>query len=964
MTINDLKLHWKQSILLLASALGILAVGAVGVVDLSRTVTEERRNRASEMAEIAIALIAHLDSRVTTNELSLAEAQERAKEELRDLRFGGSGYFWVIDTRSRMLVHPFRRDLENTDMAASAIPQDATIAKSALEATNAAGSGFITYDWPKPGLNTAIRKVSFVAQYVPWGWIVGTGLYVDDLREMIWTRTAFVGGIALIVLAIVLAASIWIARGITNPLAAVTRSLVQLTQGTLPTPILEPERRDEIGDLARAFSFFRQKTQEMERLRVEKEVAQDRERQALREGQGRYRMLVEQSPDAVLVHRNDEIIYANNVAARLFKADSPEKLVGMTVDSVLAPAYQEKAGALRRNVLVSGWAMPLTEGGYRRLDGEEFVAEATAARVHIDNGYAVHTVIRDVTERRRSDETFRKLSKVVEQSPSLVVITDAQGKIEYVNPRFEEVSGYTFADVAGKTPSFLNSGNIPDTVYQDLWRTLKLGREWRGEFCNRKKDGTLFWEYAIISPIKGEDGQITHYVAVKEDLTARKAYEERLTRQAHFDALTDLPNRALAMDRLSQALNRARHGKRVVALMCVGIDDFKRINDTFGHAAGDNVLVEVADRLRAAIEDSGTIARLEGDVFSVILPDLEAGIHAEISSRRVINALAEPFFIDGQEIILTVSIGQTLFPSDGAEPQVLLRNAQSALQRAKAAGRNTCRYFTPRMNVDARRRIQMQSLLRRAIENDELSVLYQPVVETATRRWVGAEALMRWNNTQLGPIPPSEFIPLAEESDLIVNLGEWILAKACRQAAAWNQSSGTSLHMAVNVSARQLRDVSFAETVARTLHETSLPPENLELELTERFLVERGTENGRILEVLDGMGVSLSIDDFGTGYSALTYLKQFPTKILKIDRSFIRNLGSNEKDAALVKAMIAMAHCLGIKVIGEGVETPGQAMVLHGAGCDFIQGYLYGKPMSADDFTAGLAGKTGKRAVG
>jgi diguanylate cyclase (GGDEF)-like protein len=453
-------------------------------------------------------------------------------------------------------------------------------------------------------------------------------------------------------------------------------------------------------------------------------------------------------------------------------------------------------------------------------------------------------------------------------------------------------------------------------------------------------------------------------VAVKEDLTVRKAYEERLTRQAHYDALTDLPNRALAMDRLSQALNRARHGKRVVALMCVGIDDFKRINDTFGHAAGDNVLVEVADRLRAAIEDSGTIARLEGDVFSVILPDLEAGIHAEISSRRVINALAEPFFIDGQEIILTVSIGQTLFPSDGAEPQVLLRNAQSALQRAKAAGRNTCRYFTPRMNVDARRRIQMQSLLRRAIENDELSVLYQPVVETATRRWVGAEALMRWNNTQLGPIPPSEFIPLAEESDLIVNLGEWILAKACRQAAAWNQSSGTSLHMAVNVSARQLRDVSFAETVARTLHETSLPPENLELELTERFLVERGTENGRILEVLDGMGVSLSIDDFGTGYSALTYLKQFPTKILKIDRSFIRNLGSNEKDAALVKAMIAMAHCLGIKVIGEGVETPSQAMVLHGAGCDFIQGYLYGKPMSADDFTAGLAGKTGKRAVG
>lgn len=963
MTIHDLKFRWKQLILLAAAAAGILAVGAVGINDLSRSMNEERRHQAREMVDVAFHLIRHYEARVASGRLTLQEAQEQAKEEIRRLRFGPSGYFWVMDTQAQMLVHPVLRELEGTNMATGADPQGRIVAKSSLQTVNEGSDGFISYQWPKPGSDSATRKVSFVKLYAPWNWIVGTGIYLGDVRAMVWNRAMVVGGVVLAVLAIVIAASIWIARGITTPLAAVTRNLVQLTEGRFSGPVHEPERRDEIGDLARAFNFFRQKTQEMERLRIEKEVAQDRERQTLREGEGRYRSLVEQSPDAVLVHRNDEIIYANNVAAALFKAESPEKLIGMAVDSLLAPAYQEKAQVLRRNILVSGWAMPMTEGCYRKLDGEEFIAEATAARVHVDNGYAVHAVIRDVTERRRSDETFRKLSKVVEQSPSLVVITDAHGNIEYVNPRFEEVSGYTLADIAGRNPRILKSGNTPDAVYQDLWHTIKQGIEWRGEFCNRKRDGSLFWEYAIISPIKGEDGQITHYVAVKEDLTVRKAYEERLLRQAHYDALTDLPNRALAMDRLSQALRRGRHSNRVVALMCVGIDDFKRINGSFGHAAGDDILVEVADRLRVALEDSGTVARLDGDVFAVILPDLEAGIHAEITSRRVINALAEPFFIDGQEIILTVSIGQTLFPSDGAEPQVLLRNAQSALQRAKAAGRNTCRYFTPRMNVDARRRIQMQSLLRRAIENDELSVLYQPVVETATRRWVGAEALMRWNNPQLGPIPPGEFIPLAEESDLIVNLGEWILTKACRQAALWNQSCGTSLHMAVNVSARQLRDVSFAETVARTLQETTLPPELLELELTERLLVERGTENGRILEVLDGMGISLSIDDFGTGYSALTYLKQFPTKILKIDRSFIRNLGSSDKDAALVKAMIAMAHCLGIKVIGEGVETPGQAMVLNGAGCDFIQGYLYGKPMSVDDFAAGLANKTGRRAA-
>lgn len=964
MTIHDLKLRWKQAILLLAAAAGILAVGAVGVADLARSITDERRNQAREMVEVAIGLVGHADSRVAAGDLSLAEAQVRAKADLRNLRFGDSGYFWIIDRRSRVLVHPVRRDLEDTDLSASSDPHERTIAREALRMANAEGRGFIRYQWPKPGSQAAVGKVSFVALYAPWDWIIGTGLYVDDVREMIWARAAFAGGIALAVLAVVLAGSMWIARGVAAPLAAVTRDMLRLTEGKFSSPLHELDRRDEVGDLARAFNFFRQKTQEMERLHIEKEIAQDRERQILRESEGRYRMFVEQSPDAVLVHQNDVIIYANNVAVSLFRASGPDRLVGAAVDSVLPPECRETDRALRRNVLVSGWTMPLTEVRYRKLDGENFIAEATAARVYVDNGFAVHTVIRDVTERRHSEETFRKLSKVVEQSPSLVVITDADGNIEYVNPQFEAVSGYTLAEVAGRNPRLLKSGNTPKEVYEDLWCTLKAGREWRGEFCNRKKDGSPFWEYAIISPIKAEDGRITHYVAVKEDITVRKAYEERLLRQAHYDALTDLPNRALAMDRLSQALNRARQGNRFVALMCVGVDDFKRINSTFGHAAGDDLLIEAAARLKASVGEGDTVARLEGDVFAVVLADLEAGIHAEIATRRIIDAFADPFFADGQEIILTVSIGQTLFPPDGRDPQILLRNAQSALQRAKAAGRNTCRYFTPRMNVDVRRRIQMQALLRKAIENDELSVLYQPVVDASTRQWVGAEALMRWHSPQLGPIPPGEFIPLAEESNVIVGLGEWILAKACRQAADWNRTHGTALHIAVNVSARQLKDVSFAETVARILQETDLPPDHLELEITERLLLERGTDTGRIMEILDGMGIGFAVDDFGTGYSALTYLRRFPTRILKIDRGFIRNLASSEKDTALVNAMIAMAHCLGIRVIAEGVETPNQATALRRAGCDLIQGYLYGKPMPAGDFAAGLAGKAGILDVG
>lgn len=961
MLIPDLKLRWKQTILIAAAALGILAVGVVGIYDLHQSVHEERRVKAREMADIAIQLIERIDSRVTAGEISLAEAQKQAADGLRAMRYGDNGYFWVQDPQSRLLIHPFRRDLENIDMISGPDPFLRIVAEKTLSIVNTSGGGFITYNWPKPGSTSPAPKISFVRRYAPWGWIVGTGIYIDDIDTMVRGEAAFAGGIGLVILAAVLAWSMWISRGITAPLATLSHSMVQLTEGKVSLPLRGMDRRDEIGDLARAFNFFRQKTIEMDRLRIEKEVAQDRERQTLRESEGRYRMLVEQSPDAVLVHRDDITIFANNVAAHLFGAEDPMQLIGLDIGTLIDPSSVDHAKAQRKLVRESGNLLPLTEFHYRKLTGESFVAEATAARVLTDNAFAVHTVIRDVTERRRAEEKFRQLSRVVEQSPTLVVITDANGDIEYVNPTFEQVSGYTSAEVIGRNPRILKSGTTSPKAYEELWRTIAAGHEWHGELCNRKKDGSFFWEYSIISPITGDDGQITHYVAVKEDITVRKNYEERLLHQANHDALTDLPNRALAMDRLSQAVKRARRLDRSVALMCIDIDDFKKINDTFGHAAGDNLLIEVAERLKGVVREGETVARMEGDVFVIILSDLEASIHVEVATRRLVNAFADPFLVEGHEIVLTASVGQTLSPADGSDPQILMRNAQSALYRAKAAGRNTCRYFTPHMNTDARNRIQMESLLRRAIENNELAVQYQPVIDAASGEWVGAEALMRWHNPQLGTIPPNDFIPLAEESDLIVGLGEWILEKACHQASAWNRGRTDPLRIAVNVSARQLKDASFAETVARILQETGLPADRLDLEITERLLLDQETETGRIIDILDGMGIGLSIDDFGTGYSALTYLKRFPTDVLKIDRSFIRNLESSATDDALVKAMIAMAHCLGIKVIGEGVETAAQAAILRSAGCDFFQGYLYGKPMSAEGFTVGLGSKVFQR---
>ena len=388
--------------------------------------------------------------------------------------------------------------------------------------------------------------------------------------------------------------------------------------------------------------------------------------------------------------------------------------------------------------------------------------------------------------------------------------------------------------------------------------------------------------------------------------------------------------------------------------MYVDLDDFKKINDTFGHETGNDLLIEASRRLKECVGADGIVGRLDGDDFLVIAPDLAAGIHSELITRKILESFNRVFHVDGQEIVLTVSIGQTLYPADGSAPQVLVRNAQSALNRAKEAGRNTCRYFTPEMNRDARRRVHMQTLLSRAVERGEISVHYQPIVDAETSDWIVAEALARWSNPELGNVPPDEFIPLAEENDLIIGLGTRVLREACTQAVKWQAYSGKPIAVAVNVSPRQLQDVSFAENVSAILAETGLAPSLLELEITERILLEEDKQTRRIIDVLTSSGIKLSIDDFGTGYSALSYLRHLPTEFLKIDRAFVTNIDNNPKDASLVRAIVAMAHCLGIKTVAEGIENHMHVAALRAGQCERLQGYYFAKPMPADEFLSHL----------
>ncbi len=555
----------------------------------------------------------------------------------------------------------------------------------------------------------------------------------------------------------------------------------------------------------------------------------------------------------------------------------------------------------------------------------------------------------DITPRKRTEDQLRKLSRAVEQSPTSVLITNVKGIIEYVNPRFTQISGYGTDEAIGKTPSLVKSGFTSPLLYREMWDTISNGREWQGEILNRRKSGELFWEHVSISPIRNEDGEITHFIAVKEDVTVRKDYEKRLLYQAHYDELTKLPNRILTTDRLSQSLARAERNHTCVGIAFIDLDGFKKVNDTLGHTYGDDLLRIAARRLVGCIRASDTVGRLGGDEFLVVLPDLTDATHATTVADKILKAFEEPFVILGHSISTTASIGLAIYPDDGDEAEILLRNADAAMYRAKDAGRNCRRRFHPDLNTLAMRHLRMESLLRGAIDRGEISVAYQPQIDVASGRLIGAEALARWRGSDLGDIPPFDFIPLAEDNGLIEPLGRLVLDSACRQMAAWLKELPPEARIAVNVSSRQVASERFVSDVAKALWDSGLPPQNLEIELTESLFALHSPAIVKTLARLRDMGVRLAVDDFGTGYSSLSYLREFPVDSVKIDRSFMIPLGDPAADA-LVRAIVAMGHSLGLQVIGEGVETMAQMNFLKRIGCDAAQGFLIDRPLDPETF--------------
>ncbi len=640
----------------------------------------------------------------------------------------------------------------------------------------------------------------------------------------------------------------------------------------------------------------------------------------------------------------------------------------------------ETREALEAALAEGGWHAVISDYSLPRLDGDSALAivkafdqdlpfilvsanigEETAVRAMKAGAHdyimkeslsrLVPVIEREVKEaemrRRRNcaEEQMRRLSRAVEQTADLVMIADRDGRIQYVNPAFEKATGYSQSEAVGRKSRMLNSGQHQTEFFARLWETILKGEVFQDVFINRKKNGTLYYEEKTITPLKDAQGNVESFVSTGKDITEQVRTKERLQHLSYHDSLTGLPNRALYIDRLTQAISRARWNHRVVAVMFVDLDRFKNINETLGYSAGDRFLQEVSSRLTECLRDGDTVARLGDDEFAVILEDVASDDDIPMVTEKIHDALSKPMVVQGRDLFVSASIGISLYPNDGDDAVTLIKKADTAIHRAKDQGKNTSQYYQTEMSAGAVDWLTMESSLRRALERDEFVLHYQPQVDVENGRTIGLEALIRWEHPELGTVPPGQFIPVLEETGLILPVGEWVMREACTFARAMQQSGFVPLRMSVNVSARQFNDMGFARRVQQIIEETGLPPEQLELEITESTIMRNAQTAINILRDLSGGGIRLAVDDFGTGYSSFSHLRRFPINVLKIDRSFVQDVTENPEDATIASAIIALAHNLGLGVIAEGVETEDQLEFLRRHRCDTYQGFFFSRPL-------------------
>lgn len=662
-----------------------------------------------------------------------------------------------------------------------------------------------------------------------------------------------------------------------------------------------------------------------------------------------FRTLTHNLPDNVIRFDTDgHILYVNPAMDRLIPqtdylpADSRQEANANLANIAL---LQERARAVASSGRSTEMDMVFTEpNGNRRHYSMHIVPEPGP------NGdpTSILAVGRDLTELKRAEEELSLAASVFHASAEGVMITDATSRIISVNPAFTEITGYSAAEALGNKPNMLKSNHQGPEFYREMWSILLSKGEWRGELWNRRKGGQAYLEWLTINRIDDHQGHPVRYVAVFHDLTEIRRKDEHIEHLAFHDALTGLPNRELLLERLGRALTRSSRENKRLSITFIDLDRFKGINDALGHDIGDNLLQQVGDRIRRHLRAIDTVARVGGDEFLVLMENLHSARDCASKAQQLLDEIARPINLPGYKVEISASMGMSFFPEDSDQPLELMKRADMAMYAAKEAGGNTYRFFRQEMLERTTHRLTLEMDLRQAVANNELELHYQPKVDLQRGCMTGVEALIRWRHPKRGMQPPAEFIPVAEENSLIGDIGIWVLNEACRQIALW-QSRGLDIQVAINISPRQLEYGDFFQQLMVITKQYNIAPSCLELEITESSLMENPEGVSGMLEMFRKVGVRIAVDDFGTGYSSLAYLRRLPIDILKIDRSFVLDAIADEDDAQIIKTILALGQTLKLAVVAEGVETESQANLLKSFGCDLVQGYLYARPMPADE---------------
>ncbi|MCP4118516.1 MAG: EAL domain-containing protein [Desulfobacteraceae bacterium] len=824
-------------------------------------------------------------------------------------RFGQSGYTFIMDAKGKVSIPP-----GHDPLLLESAPREKILSMPKGVTLTRAGD----------------RQVIHVHRRIPaLGWTIVSAAYADefDIASTQIQRVFWMTGLvaSLVILLVVL----WLSNSLNRPVKGMIDTFGKGISGDFSVRLKENADTYEYKLLARHFNRFME-TFENYAFELNAKILE------LKQSKERIRVLAkfpDESPNPVLrVSPEFTLLYLNQAGHALFSDR------GVEAGKPLPPDWIEK--------LEQGLGREDYPELEITMDNRVFLFRTST----ISETESYYVYGREITEKKHYENLLLLSDSVFQNSIEGITVTDADGTIQRVNPAFEGITGYTAGEAVGQNPRILKSDRHSPEFYDNMWADLKQKGQWSGEIWNRKKSGEAYPEWLSITAVTDNKGEVSRYVAVFHDMTEIKRSQEKLRFRTYHDGLTGLPNRLLFEDRLERSVSIAQKNKLQVAVLCLDLDNFKHVNESLGHHIGDFFLQEVGKRISQVFTDKTTVSRFGGDQFNIILNSVANAKEAVTCATDMMALFESPFMVEEKEIFANISIGISLFPTDGTTPSALIQNAEIAMHKTKASGKNSYSLFETGMNQRMIKRIELEADLRHGLGKNEFKLYYQPKVSVETGKISGMEALIRWDNAEKGLISPGDFIPVAEETGLIEPIGAWVLNQACIQTRKWHDLGYESLKIAVNLSAVQFRDKDLANKIRAALNNAGLHPRFLNLEITESLVMYDVEAAIDTMNRIADLGVSFSIDDFGTGYSSLSYLKRFPVAILKVDQSFVREIPGSKDDMVIARTILSMAKSLNMKTVAEGVETEAQLEFMQANHCDEIQGYYYSPPVPADRF--------------